>query len=330
MPFWAQRLKREFDAKPIAAHLYVTDRCNLDCSYCTEYDNSRSHPKLSDLKLWIDKIRQLGCIRIGIQGGEPLSHPDIVEIVDYCKNLNLKTTMSTNGFLLTPKLVDDLRHTGLDGLQISVDRMAPIASTRKALKTLLPKIEFLVRSGITFNLSGVLFGDTVDEAHELIRFGLSKGISTHARLVHAAANGKFDVHPGEKERLEAAVDFQIHEKQGGRKIHTSWRILDYQKSLIHNRAVEWTCLAGYKYFFVSARGKFWLCSSNRTPDLDLMAVTPDILAGYFHKKPCQQGCGVYCIVSESLSSSHRGRYVKERLGDAIRSAAGRQRQNAQG
>ena len=33
--------KRLFDRKPLQCSLYVTDRCNLDCAYCTEYDNSR-------------------------------------------------------------------------------------------------------------------------------------------------------------------------------------------------------------------------------------------------------------------------------------------------
>jgi hypothetical protein len=34
----------------------VTDRCNLDCAYCTEYDNSWPHPSLDDLKKWIREI----------------------------------------------------------------------------------------------------------------------------------------------------------------------------------------------------------------------------------------------------------------------------------
>jgi len=32
--------KRLFDRKPLQCSLYLTDKCNLDCSYCTEYDNS--------------------------------------------------------------------------------------------------------------------------------------------------------------------------------------------------------------------------------------------------------------------------------------------------
>ena len=33
----------------------MTDRCNLDCAYCTESDNSWLHPTLDDLK-WIREI----------------------------------------------------------------------------------------------------------------------------------------------------------------------------------------------------------------------------------------------------------------------------------
>ena len=68
--------QRFFDRKPLQCSLYLTDKCNLDCSYCTEYDNSPPHPKLEDLKLWIRKIRELGTMRIALVGGEPLLHPE--------------------------------------------------------------------------------------------------------------------------------------------------------------------------------------------------------------------------------------------------------------
>lgn len=317
MAFWMKRLRREFDNKPIAAHLYVTDRCNLDCFYCTEYDNSVPHPSLENLKMWISKIKELGCIRLGIQGGEPLDHPDIVEIVRYCKSLDLKTTMSTNGFLLTQELVDGLEDAGLDGLQISVDRMTPLRSTRKAMKTIVPKLKYLRNSNLQYNITGVVFKETLDEAYKVVDYGLSQGISTHARLIHTAPDGKFRVDPGDREELEAFIDYQTEKKKKGEKIHTSWRILKYQKSLLHEEHVDWTCLAGYKYFFVSAKGKFWLCSMNHTPNIDIMDVTPELLKSYFHKKECQEGCGVYCVISESLASSHRLQFLAQKAKDSL-------------
>ena len=82
-----QQVLRVFDSKPWVAHLYVTEQCNLDCHYCNEYDNSIPHPAVADLKKWMDHIRALGVVRIGFQGGEPLKHPDIVELVRYAKSL---------------------------------------------------------------------------------------------------------------------------------------------------------------------------------------------------------------------------------------------------
>src|SRR3954451_14319654 len=118
--------KRLFDRKPLQCSLYLTDRCNLDCSYCTEYDNSRPHPKLEDLKLWIRKIRELGTMRNALVGGETLIHSDVVEIVRYCRELGFATSLTTNGFLLTRKLLGDLEEQGLQVMQISFDRMTSI------------------------------------------------------------------------------------------------------------------------------------------------------------------------------------------------------------
>ena len=70
--FSLQQVARVFDTKPWVAHLYVTEQCNLDCHYCNEFNNSIPHPVLADLKKWMDHIRKLGVMRLGLQGGEPL------------------------------------------------------------------------------------------------------------------------------------------------------------------------------------------------------------------------------------------------------------------
>ena len=96
--------RRAFDDQPLQCSLYVTDQCNLDCHYCTEYDNAIPHPGLDDLKRWALKIRDLGTERIALVGGEPLLHPDIVALVRYCHELGFSISLTTNGFLLTRDL----------------------------------------------------------------------------------------------------------------------------------------------------------------------------------------------------------------------------------
>ena len=180
-----QQVLRVFDSKPWVAHLYVTEQCNLDCHYCNEYDNSIPHPAVADLKKWMDHIRALGVARIGFQGGEPLKHPDIVELVGYAKSLGFcSVSMSTNGFLLTRELLTDLEGAGLDQLQISVDRMTPIASTRKSMQSILHKLDWFKDSKIRLNVSGVLFKETLDEMGQVIDTCLDRGIPVHARVIH--------------------------------------------------------------------------------------------------------------------------------------------------
>ena len=291
--------KRLVDRKPLQCSLYVTDRCNLDCAYCTEYDNSRPHPSQDDLKKWIRKIRELGTMRIALVGGEPLVHPNIVEIVRYCRELGFATSLTTNGFLLTPKLVTELEDAGLQVMQISVDRMTPSPITKKSFKTILPKLDYFRNSRISLHITGVICADTLPESQAVLETGLSRGIPTEVRLVHADPLNRFRVDRGPREELERFIDSMIERKRRGEKIHTSEAILKYQRSLLRGERVEWTCMAGYKLFFVSAQGKFWICSMVHT-DKHIMDVTLDDLYANYRKKSCQEGCGVYCAVSASL------------------------------
>jgi len=296
---------RIFDRYPYAAHLYVTERCNLACQYCSEYDNTLPHPKTGDLKKWMKKIKELGVLRLGLQGGEPLLHPDIVELVRYSKNLGFhEVGMSSNGFPLNRKMIWELDSAGLDKLQISVDRMTPVKSTKKSLAKIMHKLAWFRDSDIRIHVSAVLLDDTVQETQQLIDTCLDLGIPVQSRVVHDDLINNRKLKSSESiEKMLQLIKYQERLKKRGEKIHSSWNIIDYQKNILLNKPVNWTCVAGYKYFFVSARGKFWPCSQFRS-DMDIMKVTPPYLHTFNCKKPCQEGCGIYCIVGLSLVVSH--------------------------
>ncbi|MDQ6914057.1 MAG: radical SAM protein [Verrucomicrobiota bacterium] len=291
--------KRLVDRKPIQCSLYVTDRCNLDCSYCTEYDNSRPHPPTAELKKYIKKIRELGTMRIALVGGEPLTHPDIVELVRYCRELGFATSLTTNGFLLTREKVRAFEEAGLQVMQISVDRMTPSPVTKKSFKTVLPKLDYFRDSKIGLHITGVICKDTLPESRAVLETGLSRGIPTEVRLVHADPTNRFRVEQGPREEAEAFIEEMIERKRAGERIHTNEAVLRYQLKLLRGEDHEWTCTAGYKFFFVSARGKFWLCSMVHT-EKNIMDVTLDDLYANYRKKECQKGCGIYCAISTSL------------------------------
>ncbi|MDQ6938925.1 MAG: radical SAM protein [Verrucomicrobiota bacterium] len=313
-----EAVTRIFDRKPWVAHLYVTEQCNLDCHYCNEFDNGVPHPSTADLKRWMDKIRELGVARLGLQGGEPLKHPDIAELVRHAKSLGFfKVSMSSNAFLLTRELLRDLETAGLDSFHISVDRMTPIASTRKSMKSVLHKFEWFADSPIKLNVSGVLFRESLDEVATVIDTCLDRGVPVHARAVHDDLIQHRTLRDADSTgAILQLVEQQEQLKRNGAKIHTNWNIIRYQKAMLRKEPMEWTCTAGYKYFYVSAKGKFWLCNQVRT-ERHILEMTPEDLLAYNKKKSCQANCGVYCIVDTSHKVNNPLRYFARDAAGAL-------------
>ena len=94
--------------------------------------------------------------------------------------------------------------------------------------------------------------------------------------------------------------------------------------MLRQEPVDWTCIAGYKYFFVSSRGKFWLCSQVRT-ERHILEITREDLLSYNRKKSCQAGCGVYCTAEASLAVSHPLKYAAREVAGMLTSRASRMR-----
>jgi MoaA/NifB/PqqE/SkfB family radical SAM enzyme len=314
---YVEGLRRAFDDRPLQCSLYVTDQCNLDCHYCTEYDNSVAHPPLADLKRWALKIRDLGTERIALVGGEPLMHPDIVALVRYCHELGFSTSLTTNGFLLSNALVAALDDAGLGVMQVSVDRMTPSPVTRKSMKTVLGKLDLVMQSRIKLHVTGVICGDTLDECETVLATGLEKGIPTEIRLVHAGPDSVYRVDPGARTRQKALIETMIARKQRCEKIHTTRAMLDYQLDLVEGRRPEWTCTGGFKLFFVSAQGRFMECSMRPTP-FHIEEMTRERMRTFYRRKECQDGCGVYCVVGTSMFYEHPLRYISGEIGPRTR------------
>jgi len=114
-------------ADPPLTKVYVepTNSCNLSCRTCVR--NSWSEPtgflSMDSYRKLIDGLRQVpSARRISFWGfGEPLLHPDIVEMVAMAKGLRVETQLITNGLLLDRETAHGLVNAGLDSLVVSID-----------------------------------------------------------------------------------------------------------------------------------------------------------------------------------------------------------------
>ena len=86
-------------------YIEITNKCNLDCSFCTRTKKKKRDLSVDEFKLIIDKIKDYtDYVYLHVQG-EPLLHKDLEEFLKICEDNNLKVNITTNGTLIN-KYVD--------------------------------------------------------------------------------------------------------------------------------------------------------------------------------------------------------------------------------
>src|SRR5689334_4718771 len=121
---------------PVLAQIVPMRFCNLSCAYCNEYDKVSEPVPIDEMLRRIDHLARLGTSIITISGGEPLTHPDLDQIIARIRHHGRLAGMITNGYFLMPDRIEQLNRAGLDHMQISIDNVQPDEISKKSLKVL--------------------------------------------------------------------------------------------------------------------------------------------------------------------------------------------------
>jgi MoaA/NifB/PqqE/SkfB family radical SAM enzyme len=238
---WRRHVLRTNVVAPYAVTFYVTHKCNLACSYCTQ----KEPDVFSDELPTAETLRLLKRIRretdsIVITGGEPTLRPDIEELVEAarfeCKFRSL--LLITNGSLLDRKA----RILGaVTGLVVSLDALRCDQTNPLSKPATLPKVlENLVlakeRLGNPrrITISTVIEEWNIAEVERLLDWCGEEG------FVFAAQSAQMEKMPNlallQNPRYQALVDKIIERRRAGtqaingtaRTIETLLRFRDFQ------------------------------------------------------------------------------------------------------
>ncbi len=110
-------------------YIEITAACNLDCQMCvrrTWHEPLGAMP-LNTFASLMEQVRQLPAPpTIHLSGyGEPMMHPNFLELVRLAKSTGANVEMTTNGMLLTPKIAAALVELDLNKLMVSIDAASP-------------------------------------------------------------------------------------------------------------------------------------------------------------------------------------------------------------
>lgn len=161
---------------PIISHLSVTNFCNMNCKYCSvrHIHKDKKDPTTKECKKMIKKLADWGAFQIGLTGGEPTIRKDIVELVKYTSKKHVACNITTNGWNISQKLVDNLINAGLTQIQLSLDSHIEEEHeryrTKGSFKKVLNAAKMFKEKGIIVGFDTVVTNDNLDNMEEMINF----------------------------------------------------------------------------------------------------------------------------------------------------------------
>ncbi|MDR3722910.1 MAG: radical SAM protein [Terracidiphilus sp.] len=297
---WARRKMREYGmvvralahtGHPVLVQIVPARFCNLSCEYCNEYDKVSPPVPTDEMLRRIDHLARLGTAMVGISGGEPLTHPDLDEIIRRIRKHGMIAGMITNGYLLNVERIERLNRAGLDHMQISIDNIQPDEVSKKSLKVLDKKLEMLAEyAEFHVNINSVV-GGGIRDPHDALVVGkraLELGFESTIGIIHDG-DGQLKALLPE----EAAVYYQMT----NRKKSNYAQFDDFQDAIVKGLPNKWRCRAGSRYIYVCEDGLVHYCSQQRGfPGVPLADYTvADVKREYLTGKDCSPNCTIGCV-----------------------------------
>jgi MoaA/NifB/PqqE/SkfB family radical SAM enzyme len=265
--------------------------CNLSCAYCNEYDKVSEPVALEEMLRRIDHLARLGTSIVTISGGEPFTHPDLDAIISRIRHHGRLAGIITNGYLLTRERIERLNRAGLDHMQISIDNVQPDEVSKKSLKVLDKKLEFLSEyAEFHVNINSVVGGGikTPQDALVIGKRAVELGFTSTIGIIH---DGDGQLKPLRDEER------RVYYEMAGMKKKNYSRFNKFQEAIANAEPNEWRCRAGSRYIYVCEDGLVHYCSQQRGwPAIPLADYTAaDLQREYLTEKTCAPNCTVSCV-----------------------------------
>jgi len=248
---------------PINVSISVTNRCNMKCSYCDIPYRRQREMTTDEIKSIIDDLKKLGCVRLGLWGGEPLIRDDIGELVSYSKGRGLYTTIISNG-ILVPEKMEKIKD--IDMLFLSLDGPEDIQDKNRkpgSFEAVMRAIKSARENKIPVTTITVLTEENSDQVDYVIKKAEKMGFACTFQLIY---NDKFDDSKKETD-YKPVIRKLIELKKNGKPVASSFSYLrhllewpDYRKTAIYPKEKTIIkCYGNMLFCNIDTDGKIYPC-----------------------------------------------------------------------
>ena len=162
---WGQSLKENplFAPHPELVDISISNNCSKGCSFCYRDSNvNGSFMTLYEYNYVLDSLQHPiwgNVFQIAIGGGEPLEHPNLVEIIESTHSRKIVPNFTTNGDLINESLIKTIS-----------SKIGAIAISCQDINQLdFDKVNILNQNKVRTNIHFLLNDQTIEQAISILR-----------------------------------------------------------------------------------------------------------------------------------------------------------------
>lgn len=155
---------------PIVVDWEITSRCTYRCFFCqTGLYNQEQRPdcSFSEKMTILKKLAQAQVFSVFLSGGDPLLDDDIVDLYKACCDLNVHPMLSTNGFVVDFKKLEELQNLGLNVIQLSLQGCGhthdTVVNCEGSYSVVLKNISKMSKMGLDVKIAFVGTRDNIED-----------------------------------------------------------------------------------------------------------------------------------------------------------------------
>jgi len=325
IPYAFSRI-RAAEFRPVLCYLYTDWKCNIDCHYCFQYNNTEPGMTLETAKSSMDWLKSIGCRVIAIMGGEPLVRKDfILDVIRYGASNGLFMYLPTNGYLMDKAFIDEMGKAGVAAVNLAVDCVAPRRGLPKALLNIEPQFRYLVEKQVKygyiifFNIN--ICRTNIKDVKLLTEIAHQNNIGTDYHLneppqhivdvdfyKHRDDDG-LSITPDQFEEVDELLDWICEKQRQGWGMVNSIAHLQAFKDRMRGKMNVWDCRAGHNGALIRTDGTLAPCFDLMSYDFDWGRIwEPNFDEEKLRelKKDCVPFCSSTCFYT-------MGHYYKTRM-----------------
>ena len=250
----------------------LSSRCNERCIHCYIPNEKKNHgedmPSLK-VKQLVDEYVEMGGIHVTFSGGEAFLHKELIDLVRYCRERDLKVSILSNLIAVTDKQIEEIKDLNISLIQVSLYSMDPekhdyITTIKGSLNRTKRVIEKLVAADIPVQISCPIMKANQDGYELVLEYAKSLKIKAefdYIMMAQSDLNTQNLANRLSLEETEKLLRTIIEKDTDYREITLQQLpVSDRIKFDLENYLKEPVCGVGYDNCCIAANGDVYPCS----------------------------------------------------------------------